>query len=161
MPEARSKSFAESLLKDPARHTTAPNGEEDESRASERQMNAFSLNFRFKDGRRRSGISWGQYVTHEWEDDGDKEILRIIMGMQVVTVEGWNLGVLMTDIESGQQKRIKERNSREAEALRHHNPDNEAIVIRIEITPAFKEMVKRLTEEEEKDEPGFARKISR
>lgn len=158
MPEARNKSFAESLLKDQVRHTAAPDGEDDESRAKERQINAFSLNFRFKDGRRRGGVSWGQYVTHEWEDGGDKEILRLIMGMQVVTIEGWNLGVLITDIESGQLKRIKERNSREAEALRLHNPDDEAIVTRIDIAPAFKEMAKRLTEEEE-HETGHAGRV--
>ncbi len=42
--------------------------------------------------------------------------------------------------------------------LRHNNPDNEPIVTQIEITPAFKEMVKRLTEEEERD-AGLARKV--
>ena len=144
MAEASQKSFAEKLLKGPG----AP-PDEDESRASERQINAFSLNFRYKDGRRRGGISWSQYVTHEWEDDGDKEFLRIVMGQQVVTLEGWNLGVLLTDIETGQQKRVKERNSREADALRMHNPDNEAIVSRIDIVPTLNDIVKRLTEEEE------------
>jgi len=154
MPEARQRSFAAELLKDSGRDGS----DDDESRASERHINAFSLNFRFKDGRRRSGISWGQYVTHEWEDDGEKEILRLIMGLQIVTIEGWNLSVLLTDIESGHQKRIKERNSREAEALRQNNPDNEAIVTRIEVRPDLKEMAKKLTEEEEHD-TGHAGRI--
>jgi len=163
MPEPRGKSHAEDLLRKLGRHTVSADGavkQEDESRASERQTNAFSLNFRFKDGRRRSGISWGQYVTHEWQDEGDREILCIIMGMQVVTIEGWNLGVILADIESGQQKRLKERNSREGEALKLHNPNNEAIIMRIEIMPTFKEMVKRLTEEEEQN-AGFVGKIAR
>jgi hypothetical protein len=159
MGEARTKSFAGELLKSTGR-AGATDGDDDESRASERQINAFSLNFRFKDGRRRSGISWAQYVTHEWEDHGEKEILRLIMGMQVVTIEGWNLEVLLTDIETGQQKRIKERNSREAEALRQNNPDNEAIVASIEVAPNLRQVAEKLTKEEE-HETGFARKFER
>src|ERR1700733_2419587 len=107
MPEGTQKLFAREVLKSVGRHPGEPDVSDDDSRASERQINAFSLNFRFKDGRRRSGISRAQYVTHEWEDNGEKEILRLIMGMQVVTIEGWNLEVLLVDIETGQQKRIK------------------------------------------------------
>jgi hypothetical protein len=161
MPDGTQKSFAKEVLMSAGRHAAAPNPDDDESRASERQVNAFSLNFRFKDGRKRSGISWAQYVTHEWEDVGEREILRIIMGMQVVTVEGWNLDVLLTDIETGQQKRIKERNSREAEALRQDNPDNEAIVIRIEVRPDLMEMAKKLIDEEEEHETGHAGRVRR
>ncbi len=108
MPEARSKSFAQELMKGGLGKTAH---DEDEGRGAERQISAFSLNFRFKDGRRRSGISWGQYVTHEWEDSGENEILRLIMGMQVVTIEGWNLSVILSDIESGQRTRTGDASS--------------------------------------------------
>lgn len=156
MPEEKTKSFAEDLLKGMGRSSRAP-AEEEEGRSRERQMNAFSLNWRHKDGRTKPGISWGQYVTHEFHDDGEKEVIDIIMGMQVVTLEGYNLEVLLPDIESGQLKRVKERNSREVEALRRSNPNNEEIIARIEVVPDVQEMKLRLVEEA-KHESGFAGK---
>jgi hypothetical protein len=68
------------------------------------------------------------------------------MGMQVVRIEGFNLSVLIPDIESGQLRRVKERNSQEAQALQRNNPDNVAIVRGIEIVPSHTEMARRLTE---------------
>lgn len=157
MAEEKTKSFAEDLLKGMGRSSPA-GAQEDESRSRERQVNAFSLNLRFRDGRKKPGISWGQYVTHEFYDDGEKETIDIIMGSQVVTIEGYNLEVLLPDIESGQLKRIRERNSREVQSLRLSNPENEDIITRIEVVPNVQEMKARLTEEEE-HASGFAGKV--
>jgi hypothetical protein len=150
------KSFAEKLLRK-AGQGERLNPEED-ARTKERQANAFGLGVRFKDGRSSEGFSWADYRGCRWEDLGDKERVTVIFGARVVTVEGYNLDVLVRDIEHGQLSVIREHSGRQVMQLRNENPDNEPIIESIETAPCFEELVREIKGEEER-ETRFTRRL--
>jgi|HubBroStandDraft_4_1064222.scaffolds.fasta_scaffold877054_1 hypothetical protein len=158
MPDARQKSFAESLLKNTARGL--PDDDTEKAAIKERQhaAQAFGLRVKFKDGRHTQGFAWSHYAGYEWADEGDQEKLTLLFGARALTIEGFNLSVLIRSIDEGQLKGIKELNHAQAEVMRIENSENEPIIIRVVSDPPFQEIVKEIKGEEE-DEVGHARKL--
>jgi hypothetical protein len=157
MPE-KTKSFAEALLKNTAR------GIEDDAKSftSERQHSAQSLNLHIehKDGRSSEGLAWSHYTCYRWTDEGGFERLVVVFGTRAVEIEGHNLGVLITEIREGQLNGIKELASGQAQLLQQGNPDNQPVITSVRIFPDFKDVVKELKGEEER-ETRHARRIER
>ena len=156
MPEPRSKSYAEELLKgiNPAKATPGEGG-------PTRQVNAFGLTIKYKDGLCEEGFSWADYRGHQWRDENGKECLEIIFGARVVTVEGFNLSSVLWDVEHGECRVIPELTSRKVTELCHSNPENVAIVESVRIAPSFKDIVSEIKGEDDHDQGRHARRVQR
>src|ERR1700730_17055845 len=136
MPEARSKSYAQELLKGSSAGKKTPG-----DGGPTRQVNAFGLTVKYKDGLREEGFSWADYRGHEWRDENGKECLEIIFGARVLTVEGFQLSGVLWDVEHGECRIIPELTSRRVTELCHSNPENVAIVESVRIAPSFQDIV--------------------
>jgi hypothetical protein len=158
MPETKQKSFAETLLKNTARGI--PDEDTEKLAIKERQhaAQAFGLRVKFKDGRHTQGFAWSHFAGYEWRDDGEHETITLLFGPRALTIEGFNLSVLIRSIDEGQLKGIKELNSAQVETMRHSNPDDEPIIVRVVSDPPFKDIVKEIRGEDEHDN-GFTGKI--
>jgi hypothetical protein len=119
---------------------------------------AFSLRADFKDGRKKRGTAWSHFSDYEWTDEGDRERLIVIFGTRILTIEGFNLLALVREIDEGKLKTFEELASAEARELQF-NPDEEAVVVSVDVFPKFEDIVREIKGED--DEPGFARKVSR
>src|ERR1700674_1776793 len=102
MPEQ--KHFLKNILRDDAsesgkkgrrRHTSAGAGGQ-----------AFTLRIDYKDGRKKRGTACSHFSDYEWTDEGEKEKLVILFGTRVVTIEGYNLLVLVREIDEGKLKSV-------------------------------------------------------
>jgi hypothetical protein len=158
MPDARQKSFAESLLKNTARGVPDEDTEKLATKERQHAAQAFGLRVKFKDGRHTQGFAWSHYAGYEWADSGEYETLTLLFGARALTIEGLNLSVLIRSIDEGQLKGIKELNHAQAEMMRANNPDDEPIIIRVVSDPPFKDIVKEIKGEQD-DEFGHARKV--
>ena len=152
----RDKGFAEKLLE---RGASVQGTAEDEARAKARQLNAFGLSIRFKDGRSGEGFSWADYRGYRWEDLGENERVTVIFGARVLIVLGYNLEVLVRDIEHGQLAAIREQTSRQVTQLCNENPDNEPIIVSIETAPRFEEIVREIQGDND-DKHNHARRVA-
>lgn len=150
------KGFAEKLLE---RGVSALGPSDDEARTKARQLNAFGLGIRFKDGRSGEGFSWADYRGYRWEDLGENERVIVIFGARVLIVLGYNLDVLVRDIEHGQLAAIREHSSRQVTQLRNENPNNEPIIVSIETAPRFEEIVREIQGEND-DKHNHARRVA-
>jgi hypothetical protein len=154
MPEE--KQFLRNIIGKEARkrYTTAGTGEQ-----------AFCLRADFKDGRKRRATAWSHFSDYEWSDEGDRETLTIIFGMRIVTIEGHRLNVFVRAIDEGKLKTFEELISAEALALQQ-NPDEEPIVMSVDIYPTFKNLIEEIKGEEKGGhdngpETGFAKRFAR
>jgi hypothetical protein len=162
MPDTKSKSFAEEVMRKNARIT----GRDDHDNSGRKRhtsagagTQAFTLRADFKDGRKKRGTAWSHFSDYEWNDEGDIETLTIIFGDRIVTMRGFNLLVLVREIDEGKLKTFEELVSAEAKMLRE-NPDDEAVVVNVEIFPEFKELVQEIKGERE-HEAGHAGRLKR
>jgi hypothetical protein len=158
MPEAKQKSFAEEVFRKTGRGV--PDDDTEKAATKERQhaAQAFGLRVKFKDGRHTQGFAWSHFAGYEWADEGEQERLTLLFGPRALTLEGFNLSVLIRSIDEGQLKGIKELSHAQAELLRIENPENEPIIVRVVSDPPFKDIVKEIKGEDD-DEVGHARKL--
>jgi hypothetical protein len=165
MPETKQKSFAAELLKNSGRVSGMPDSDPDKD-ARRRHTSAgtgaqaFSLRADFKDGRKKRGTAWSHFSDYEWSDEGDKEKLVILFGTRVVTIEGFNLMVLVREIDEGRLKTFEELVSSEALRLQAA-PDAGAVVVSVYVFPKFEDLVKEIKGETEEHETGHAGRIRR
>ena len=124
------------------RHTSASTGTQ-----------AFCLRADSKDGRKKRATAWSHFSDYEWEDTGDREILTIIFGTRIVTIEGYNLMVLVREIDEGKLKTFEELVSAEVQELLHA-PDDDAVVKSVEIYPTFKSVIEEIKGEEKGGQDG-------
>src|SRR5580704_6132261 len=115
MPETKQKSFAESMLARTARNVVAERegAEEEHTVTRERQGNseAFSLEVKFKDGRRKQTFPWALYAGHEWTDEDGMECLTVLFGIRVLIIRGYNFEPLNRDLTMGKLTSIRQLNS--------------------------------------------------
>jgi len=158
MPDEKTKSFAQAVLKNAVRH------EDDGAKSftSERQhtAQAFNLHIERRDGRHSEGFAWSHYVGYQWSDEGDYEKLVVVFGMRAVEIEGHHLKALVDEIREGQLNGIKELASGQAKLLEHNNPDNEPVITSVKTYPKLEDILKEIKGEDERD-TGFAGKVSR
>src|SRR5271170_336296 len=122
MPEAKQKSFAESVIGRTGRNPVSERDETGTESAGtrDRQGNseAFSLEVKFKDGRRKQVFPWALYAGHEWTDEGGMECLTVLFGIRVLIVKGYNFDSLNRDLCLGKRTSIVQHNSHQVQLLR-------------------------------------------
>jgi len=121
MSEASTRKFAESVMARTGRANAEERREtEDEnSTTRERQGNseAFSLEVKFKDGRRKQTFPWVHYGGHEWTDEDGMECLTVLFGMRVLIIRGYNFEALHRDLNLGKVTSIRQHNSHQVQLL--------------------------------------------
>jgi hypothetical protein len=153
MPEAKQKSFAESMMARTARNIVEEREDQESENSSstrERQGNsdAFSLEVKFKDGRRKQTFPWALYAGHEWTDEEGMECLTVLFGMRVLIIKGYNFEPLNRDLTLGKLTSIREHNSHQVEMLKRQNADNVPVIVEIEAHPNYRQMVAEIKGDE-------------
>lgn len=155
MPEARSKSYAEELLNGGSKAPPKNPGDGGPTR----QVNAFGLTVKYKDGRKEEGFSWADYRGHEWRDEDGKECIETIFGPRVLSVKGFNLSGVLWDIEHGECRVIVELTSRRVTELCHNNPENLAIVESVQVSPSFQEIIREIKGDDD-DNQRYVKRVA-
>lgn len=152
MPEAKQKSFAESVM---ARAGRAAADDREEQAAEsistrERQGNseAFSLQVKFKDGRRKQSFPWALYGGHEWTDEDGMECLTVLFGLRVLILRGYHFESLDRDLSLGKLTSIRQHNSHQVQLLKHENAENIAVIVEIEAYPNYRQIVAEMKGDE-------------
>ncbi len=130
-------------------HTSAGAGEQ-----------AFSLRVDFRNGRRKRGTAWSHYSDYQWNDLGDREVLEVIFGDRMLTIEGHNLGVLYRLIDKGKLESFVEELSARILQNRANPPEDEALVTSVQFYPDFEELKKQIKGEAD-DQTRFTRRLER
>jgi len=147
------------------RHILGSDGSESAKEGRKRHTSAgaggqaFSLRVDFRDGRKKRGTAWSHWSDYEWNDEGEKETLTVIFGDRIVTIHGFNLMVLVREIDEGKLKTFEELVSAEVRMLLEH-PDDGAIVVSVDVFPAFEDLVREIKGDDGRD-TGFVGKIRR
>jgi hypothetical protein len=166
MAETKTKSFAESLLREQGRGVPPAPDEAREGATRERQHTAQALMLRlvFKDGRRAPGLPWAHFGGYEWTggEGGRPERIEMIFGGRCVEIEGFCLFPVVEQIDEGQLKAIQEHNAQEVELLRGENADLVAgkkrpIITRIAVDPPMRELMSAIRGEDH--DAGFTGRI--
>lgn len=155
MPEAKQKSFAESMMARTARNVTDPRKEQDGegSITRERQTNAeaFSLEVKFKDGRRKQTFPWALYSGHEWTDEDGMECLTVLFGLRVLILKGHNFESLNRDLTMGKLTSIRQHNSHQVQLLKHENTEDAPVIVEIEAYPSYRQLIAEMKGDDEHD----------
>ena len=160
MPDTKTKSFAEALLRNAARGDAGPEDPE-RSFTSERQLTAqaLSLHVESRDGRNADGFPWSHYAGYRWNDLGSHERLVVLFDSRVVEIDGHNLLVLVSKIREGQLNGIRELSGAQALSLQQANPDNQPIITAVRSYPDFEELMKELKGEKDEPESGHVGRV--
>jgi hypothetical protein len=125
---------------------------------------AFCLRADFKDGRKKRAIAWSHFSDYEWEDLGVRERLTILFGNRIVTIEGHKLDMLYREIDEGKLKTFEELMSPAVQALMA-NPDNDVVVLSVDVYPSMRDLIAEIKEEREgrdnAPERRFAKRVTR
>lgn len=152
MPDAKQKSFAETVMARTARRGVDDGEEQAAESAStrERQGNAeaFSLEVKFKDGRRKQVFPWALYGGHEWTDEGGMECLTVLFGMRVLILRGYNFESLNRDLCLGKLASVRQHNSHQVQLLKHENAEGVPVIVEIEAHPDYRQIVAEMKGEE-------------
>lgn len=151
MLEAKQKSFAETVMARGARGVDDRDDQEAQSASTrERQGNseAFSLEVKFKDGRRKQTFPWALYGGHEWSDEGGMECLTVLFGLRVLILRGYNFETLNRDLNLGKLTSIRQHNSHQVQLLRHENAESVPVIVEIEAYPNYRQIVAEMKGEE-------------
>jgi hypothetical protein len=152
MPEAKQKSFAETVMGRGARGDAHERDEQAAETAStrERQGNseAFSLQVKFKDGRRKQSFPWALYGGHEWTDEDGMECLTALFGLRVLIVRGYHFESLDRDLTLGKLTSIRQHNSHQVQLLKHENAESVPVIVEIEAYPNYRQIVAEMKGEE-------------
>jgi hypothetical protein len=152
MPEAKQKSFAESMMARTARNIVEEREEQDPESSStrERQGNAdaFSLEVKFKDGRHKQTFPWALYGGHEWTDEDGMECLTVLFGMRVLIIRGYHFESLNRDLSLGKLTSLRQHNGHQVELLKSQNAENLPVIVEIEAYPNYRQMVAEIKGDE-------------
>ena len=164
MSEAKQRNFAETVMARTARSTAEEREDTDptDSTTRERQGNsdAFSLEVKFKDGRRKQTFPWALYAGHEWSDEDGMECLTVLFGMRVLIIRGYNFEPLNRDLTMGKLTSIRKHNSHQVKLLTNQNTENIPVIVEIEAYPNYRQIVAEMKGDNERD-TGKAGKIAR
>ena len=164
MPEAKQKSFAETVMARSTRGGADDREAQDAESAStrERQGNseAFSLEVRFKDGRRKETFAWALYGGHEWTDEGDMECLTVLFGTRVLILKGYNFESCNRDLKLGKLASIRQHNSHQVQSLKHENAEGVPVIVEVEAYPSYRQIVAEIKGEDE-HETGHVGRLQR
>jgi hypothetical protein len=153
MSEVKTRKFAEALLDRTARSAIEQREDDEESTTRERQGNAeaFSLEVKFKDGRRKQAFPWHLYAGHEWTDEDGMECLTVLFGLRVLIVRGYNFASLHRDMTLGKVTSIRQHNSHQVQLLTNENAENIPVIVEIEAFPNYRRLVADIKGEDEHD----------
>lgn len=155
MPEAKQRNFAETVMARTARNVVDEQEGTDpsDSATRERQGNsdAFSLEVKFKDGRRKQTFPWALYAGHEWTDEEGMECLTVLFGMRVLIIRGYNFELLNRDLAMGKLTSIRQHNSHQVQLLTNENAENIPVIVEVEAYPNYRQIVAELKGDNERD----------
>jgi hypothetical protein len=144
MHEGRSK-FVQEIL---AEQTETPrNG--DASDKEWQKVQAFTLRAELGDGRGVEGFPWAHYGGYRWTDEGEKEVLTLLFGGRALRIEGYNLRILLREIDDGRRRLIKAMSEPEAKLALYGGEREKALITGVKAYPDFEEIVREIKGEDD------------
>lgn len=128
----------------------------------ERQnVQAFSLRVDSGDGRTVEGFAWAHYSGYRLLDNEDgSETLALAFGQRAVVIYGYNLRMILREIDEGRRRRIKARPQAEIKLALSSGEKEKELISRVECLPAFDKILSEIKGEEDDDKHRYARRAA-
>jgi hypothetical protein len=128
----------------------------------ERQhVQAFSLRVDSRDGRAVEGFAWAHYSGYRLVDNEDgSETLALAFGQRAVVVHGYNLRIILREIDEGRRRRIKPKPEAEIKLALHSGEKEKELISRVECLPAFDKILSEIKGEEDNDKHSHTRRAA-